>query len=95
MSGMRSEALGGLDAAGGASVDQSVLDWLLHADPAIRWQVLRDITGGPADAVAAERARVATHGWGADLLARQTVDGEWAAIQRSRRGPPARSGSRS
>ena len=56
----------------------SVVDWLLDADPAIRWQVLRDLTHEPADVVAAERARVATEGWGAQLLALQTPDGLWA-----------------
>ena len=54
------------------------LDWLLDADPAIRWQVLRDITHETADVVAAERARVATEGWGAQLLALQAPDGLWA-----------------
>ncbi|WP_448615818.1 hypothetical protein [Modestobacter sp. URMC 112] len=51
--------------------------WLLDADPAIRWQVLRDLCGAPADVVAAERARVATEGWGARLLALQGPDGQW------------------
>ena len=37
-------------------------DWLLDSDPAIRWQVLGDLTGASADEVAAERARVATFG---------------------------------
>ena len=46
-----------------------VLDWLLDSDPAIRWQVLRDLVHAPAEVVAAERARVATEGWGARLLA--------------------------
>lgn len=45
-----------------------VLDWLLGGDPAIRWQVMRDLTHEPADVVAAERAEVATEGWGARLL---------------------------
>jgi hypothetical protein len=53
------------------------MDWLLDSDPAIRWQVLRDLTDGPADAVAAERARVATEGWGARLLAARDADGQW------------------
>lgn len=53
---------------------QSVLAWLLDGDPSIRWQVLRDLTDEPADAVAAERARVATEGWGARLLDRLTAD---------------------
>jgi hypothetical protein len=55
-----------------------VLDWLLDTDPAIRWQVLRDLADAPADVVAAERARVATEGWGARLLARRDADGQWA-----------------
>lgn len=53
------------------------VDWLLDSDPAIRWQVLRDLTDGPAEAVAAERARVATEGWGAQLLALRRDDGQW------------------
>ncbi|MEO8625744.1 MAG: hypothetical protein ABI452_03500 [Candidatus Limnocylindrales bacterium] len=47
----------------------NVVDWLLDSDPAIRWQVLRDLTGAGADEVAQERAKVATSGWGAQLLA--------------------------
>jgi hypothetical protein len=54
-----------------------VLDWLLDADPSIRWQVMRDLTHEPADVIAAERARIATEGWGARLLALQAPDGLW------------------
>jgi hypothetical protein len=53
------------------------LRWLLDSDPAIRWQVLRDLTGDAPDAVAAERARVAVEGWGAQLLAAQSPSGKW------------------
>jgi len=56
----------------------TTLDWLLDSDPAIRWQVLRDLVDAPADVVASERARVATEGWGARLLALQGDDGQWA-----------------
>jgi hypothetical protein len=56
----------------------TVLDWLLDSDPAIRWQALRDLVHAPAEAVAAERARVAAEGWGARLLALQGEDGQWA-----------------
>ena len=56
----------------------TVLDWLLDSDLAIRWQVLRDLVHAPADVVAAERALVATEGWGARLLALQGEDGQWA-----------------
>ena len=54
-----------------------VMRWLLDSDPSIRWQVMRDLTGAPAQEVAAERARVATEGWGALLLSRQAADGRW------------------
>ena len=54
-----------------------IIDWLLDADPAIRWQVMRDLTGAPADAIAAERARVASEGWGPRLLDQQRPDGQW------------------
>ncbi|MEX2237316.1 MAG: hypothetical protein WEB00_07265 [Dehalococcoidia bacterium] len=56
----------------------NAVEWLLDSDPAIRWQVLRDLTDAPAAEVAAERARVAREGWGARLLALQGADGQWA-----------------
>jgi hypothetical protein len=55
----------------------TVIDWLLDSDPAIRWQVMRDLVHEPADVIAAERARIATDGWGARLLALQEPDGRW------------------
>jgi hypothetical protein len=55
----------------------SVVAWLLDSDPAIRWQVLRDLTDASADQVAAERARVEREGWGARLLAAEGADGMW------------------
>ena len=58
--------------------NRSVIRWLLDSDPSIRWQVMRDLVGAPADQVAAERAKVATEGWGARLLALQGADGAWA-----------------
>ncbi|MEZ4677033.1 MAG: hypothetical protein R2932_22715 [Caldilineaceae bacterium] len=58
--------------------DHAVIAWLLDGDPAIRWQVMQDLLDAPAAEVAAERARVATEGWGARLLALQGADGSWA-----------------
>lgn len=57
--------------------ERSVMLWLLDSDPSIRWQVMRDLIGAPADDVAGERARVATEGAGARLLALQGADGRW------------------
>jgi len=59
-------------------INESVIEWLLDSDPAIRWQVMRDLTDASDDEVKAERARVATEGWGAQLLALQGADGSWA-----------------
>ena len=53
------------------------LKWLLDSDPAIRWQVMRDLTDEAADTIEAERSRVATEGWGAHLLAAQSRSGTW------------------
>jgi hypothetical protein len=55
----------------------SVIRWLLDSDPSIRWQVMRDLTDASDEEVAAERARVATVGAGAQLLALQAPDGRW------------------
>lgn len=52
--------------------------WLLDSDPAIRWQVMRDITGEPHDVTQAERSKVAETGWGARMLDLQADDGQWA-----------------
>ena len=68
----------------------TVIDWLLDADPSIRWQALRDLADAPADIVAAERARVADEGWGARILALQGEDGLWegGALFPARDGEP-------
>ncbi|UEL28442.1 hypothetical protein [Pseudarthrobacter sp. L1SW] len=51
--------------------------WLLDSDPALRWQVLRDLTDASPEVFLAERELVATRGWGARLLALQGADGQW------------------
>ena len=58
-------------------LERAVVLWLLDSDPSIRWQVMRDLIGAPADEVAAERARIASEGAGARLLALQGADGRW------------------
>jgi len=81
-----------------------VIEWLLDSDPAIRWQVMRDLLDAPREEVEAERARVVTEGWGARLLALQRPDGHWdksipdrltsaEAISWWRSLPPARQGT--
>jgi len=55
-----------------------VIQWLLDGDPAIRWQVLRDLVGAAERTVEHERRKVARDGWGARLLAKQDPEGTWA-----------------
>lgn len=52
--------------------------WLLDSDPALRWQVERDLAGARPAVWQATRARIATEGLGARLLALQDEDGQWA-----------------
>jgi hypothetical protein len=47
-------------------------------DPALGWQVERDLLGEPEEVWRATRARVAREGFGARLLALQDDDGQWA-----------------
>jgi hypothetical protein len=60
----------------------SHITWLLDSDPAIRWQVMEDLIGEAPNAIAAERSRVATEGWGAQLLALQSSAGNWGGSSR-------------
>ena len=71
--------------------DQSAIQWLLDSDPSIRWQAMRDLTGAPAADVAAERAKVATEGWGAAILAAQSENGAWPGDPRFPEWPTLRS----
>jgi hypothetical protein len=58
-------------------IDDSVIEWLLDGDPAIRWQVMRDLLDAPPEDWARERRRSVESGWVAELLAHQGSDGEW------------------
>jgi len=55
-----------------------LLAWLRDSDPALRWQVERDLMHEAPEVWEATRARVATEGFGARLLALQDPDGQWA-----------------
>jgi len=59
-------------------VSDDLFGWLLDSDPALRWEVERDLLGAPAEVWEATRARIATEGFGARLLALQESTGQWA-----------------
>jgi hypothetical protein len=54
-----------------------VIDWLLEGDPSIRWQTGNDLLHWPTELVKSQRRRVATDGWGRQLLDLQDGDGRW------------------
>lgn len=66
------------DRPAGATGSGSAIDWLLDADPSIRWQAMRDLRDAPEPQWRAERSKVETQGWGARLLSHQDEDGQWA-----------------
>lgn len=59
-------------------VSETVMAWLLEGDPAIRWQVRRDLTDEPESSWRLDRKRIASEGWGARLLGHQDAVGTWA-----------------
>lgn len=59
-------------------IRDEIVEWLLDSDPSLRWHVERDLAGVPDEVWQATRAKVATEGFGARLLALQDPDGQWA-----------------
>ena len=59
-------------------ISSETLDWLLDSDPALKWQVERDLLDAPAEQWQATRALTSTVGFGAKLLSLQDEDGQWA-----------------
>jgi hypothetical protein len=59
-------------------LNQENIAWMLDSDPALRWQVERDLLNAPEAQWQATKALVATEGIGARLLNLQDEDGQWA-----------------
>lgn len=59
-------------------VTGDLIAWLRDSDPALRWQVERDLMHERPEVWEATRARIATEGFGARLLELQDPDGQWA-----------------
>lgn len=57
--------------------NDAVVEWLLEGDPAIRWQVMRDLLDEPAETWEAERRRAVESGWVAEMLEHQAPDSTW------------------
>jgi len=59
------------------TTEAETTEWLLDGDPAIRWQVMRDLLDEPAAVWERERRRTLDEGWVAALLTFQDSNGEW------------------
>jgi hypothetical protein len=59
-------------------VTNGVIEWLLASDPAIRWQVMRDLQDASESEWREERSKVETEGLGSKLFSLQDDDGQWA-----------------
>lgn len=58
-------------------IQPEIIHWLLDSDPAIRWQVRKDILHEPVAICEKERAQLTQTGWCAQLLQYQNEDGLW------------------
>jgi hypothetical protein len=56
---------------------QEVINWLMDSDPAIRWQVMKDILHCQPTTWSKERSRLTQSGWCARLLQFQDKSGLW------------------
>ena len=54
-----------------------IMGWLLEGDPAIRWQVMRDLLAEDDGIIEKEREKITDSGWGARFLSYQEQDGLW------------------
>ena len=61
-------------------MEQALVNWLLDSDPALRWQVERDLLDAPVELWGSTHARVSHEGFGAKLLALQDEDGQNSCI---------------
>jgi hypothetical protein len=59
-------------------IDTKTLHWLLEGDPAVVWQVQRDLIDQPAAVYQSTRKRLSTEGWVARFLSLQDPAGTWA-----------------
>ncbi len=57
--------------------EEPVVEWLLEGDPAIRWQVMRDLLHRPEREWEDVRRKIPREGWGAQFVAAQEPGGTW------------------
>lgn len=60
------------------NISDSTRAWLLDSDPALKWQIERDLLGLPGSVWQVTRELTNSAGFGAKLLSLQDPDGQWA-----------------
>lgn len=55
----------------------SVINWLLEGDIAVRFQTVRDLLHGDEKQLSSLQKRIEKEGWGARFLSKQKKDGHW------------------
>lgn len=63
-----------------SKLNEAVIHWLLDSDPAIRWQVMRDLLRSPEQEIIQERVRITSEGVGEKILRLQGSDGTWSGV---------------
>lgn len=58
--------------------EAGIIEWLMEGDPAIRFQVMRDLLEADEKDTLKEQKRIGEEGWGARLLSHQDPGGTWA-----------------
>jgi hypothetical protein len=58
-------------------MNETMIQWLMDGDPAIQWQVQRDLLDEPEELYNATREQVALKGWGFSFLELQDPAGTW------------------
>ncbi len=59
------------------NITKEIKDWLLGGDPAICWQIQKDLLDLPEEVYSATRQKVKSEGWGKRLLDFQDSAGTW------------------
>jgi len=58
-------------------IDDSIIEWLMEGDPAVRWQVQKDLLDEEPAVYRSTQKLVAEEGWGARLVGLQDPSGTW------------------
>jgi len=58
-------------------IDDLIFEWLMEGDPAVQWQVQKDLMGEESHVYQSTQHLVAEEGWGARLVGMQDPSGTW------------------